>query len=96
MKTKVGEIMSQNLATLPASATVREAAATMKARQIGCVIVERNGDLCGVVTDRDIVLRCIALGGDPDHSTLEGVCSPHLATLSPGDEIGVAVELMRK
>jgi CBS domain-containing protein len=58
--------------------------------------VEKNGALCGIVTDRDIVVRCVAEGGDCDEMTLASICSPHLATLSPNDQIGNAIELMRK
>jgi signal-transduction protein with cAMP-binding, CBS, and nucleotidyltransferase domain len=96
MKMKVGEVMTRDVTKLPASATVRQAAARMKEEQIGCVMIENDQRLCGIVTDRDIVVRCIADGGDPDEVTLEQVCSHQLLTLSSSDEISNAVTLMRK
>ena len=60
---KVSDLMTRQPATLPKSATVVEAAKRMRDMDIGAVVVI-DGDerLCGIVTDRDIVVRAVAEG----------------------------------
>ena len=59
------KIMTQGVEVISADATVREAAQKMKSFDIGILPVVEDGQLVGVVTDRDIVLRVIAQGLDP-------------------------------
>jgi|SRR5690606_5454108 len=91
----VSDVMTLNPRTFPADATVREAAEEMRLSSIGDVLVEDDGEICGIVTDRDIVIRCIAGGGDPNTDTLGSICSRQIATLAPTDAVDAAVELMR-
>jgi CBS domain-containing protein len=51
--------------------------------------------VCGIATDR-IVVRGIADGRDPRSTSLGDICSRDLATLSPDDQFGTAVRLMRE
>src|SRR5690606_15950903 len=74
---------------------VRAAAQEMKKAGVGAVIVEKNGKLCGIVTDRDIVVRCLADGANCDEMPLGAICSSELVTLSPRDSIDKAISLMR-
>lgn len=92
----VNDIMTQNPKSLPASASVFAAAQEMERSGFGAVTVEKNGKLCGIVTDRDIVVRCVARGDDCRKTQLASICSPDLATLSPSDTIDNAIALMRK
>jgi CBS domain-containing protein len=50
----------------------------------------------GILTDRDIVIRGVAVGRSPGETTAGEVCTPNPTVLSPGDEVGRAVALMRK
>jgi CBS domain-containing protein len=68
----------------------------MKERDIGDVIVLDNGTVCGVVTDRDIVVRAVAENRDPATTKLGDICSRDLATLTPADSVEDAIELMRE
>jgi CBS domain-containing protein len=52
--------------------------------------------MCGVVTDRDIVVRAIAEGKDPDSAKLEEICSHDIVTVGPDDPVDRAVQLMRQ
>ncbi len=91
----VQEVMTTDPIALDASETVGEAARRMKGDDIGDVIVVEGGQICGVVTDRDIVVRVVAEGRDPDQVQLAEVCSRDVATVSPGDDLTAAGDLMR-
>jgi len=63
---------------------------------VGAVVVLENGTLCGILTDRDIVVRCVAKGSNPEDITAGSICSEYLAVLSPGDTVDNAIALMAK
>ena len=92
----VRDVMSQNVVTLPRSAALVDAARRMREADIGDVIVMNEDSMCGVVTDRDIVVRAIADGKDPGTTPLEEVCSHEVVTVAPDDSIDRAAELMRE
>lgn len=91
----VDEVMTRHPRTVSDSTPVRAAAHEMKNAGVGAVIVERDGKLCGIVTDRDIVVRCLAEGANCDETPVGSICSPELITLSPRDSIDRAISLMR-
>jgi CBS domain-containing protein len=51
--------------------------------------------VCGIVTDRDIVIRGVAEGRDPSTTALGDVCSRDMTTLSPDDSVSDALRLMK-
>lgn len=94
---KVGEVMTKNPATMPKSASLRETAQTMSQRDIGDVIVvedRENQKVLGIVTDRDIVIRGVAQGFDPDDVSLADVMSGELVTVTEDTPIKQAVDTM--
>ena len=95
MANKVRELMSKGVVKLEARATVLDAARKMASSDIGALIVEESGRLCGIVTDRDIVVRAVAGGKDPGQTPLSEVCSKNPLTLAPDDDLDRAVALMR-
>jgi CBS domain-containing protein len=95
MAKKVRELMTESPTALDAAASVAQAARQMREMQVGDVLVTKENELCGIVTDRDIVLRCIALDRDPAMTPLETICSRQPTTLSPDDDTDRAMELMR-
>jgi CBS domain-containing protein len=68
---KVSEIMSRRPALIDPSTTIAEAARTMRDGDLGCLLIGRNEQVFGIVTDRDIVVRALANGTNP---TREWVC----------------------
>lgn len=78
----VGEILERQVETLLPDATVFHAAQLMRDHNVSFVLVVEGERLAGVVTDRDIVLRCVASSLDPDTTpvhevmSLEVVCCP--------------------
>ena len=95
MAQMIRDVMTKNPITLPAQASIIDAAKRMKEGDIGDVIVMKGDQLCGIVTDRDIVVRAIAEGKDPNRITIEEVCSHDLTTIAPDDDVAKAVQLMR-
>jgi len=91
----VRDVMTKDPITLPATAFAWDAARLMKEQDIGDVIIERDGRVCGIVTDRDLVVRGIAEGRDPSATKVGDLASPDLVTLSPEDDVTKAVEIMR-
>ena len=96
MKPNIREVMTPNPKTLAQSATIMEAACAMRDNDIGDVVVLDNGRLCGILTDRDIVVRALAAGCDPNRTSVGEICSRALVTLAPDDSTGQAVRVMRE
>jgi CBS domain-containing protein len=96
MPRTVRDVMTHNPVVLPATATVIEAARAMRDNDIGDVIVgDDSGNVIGILTDRDIVVRPVADGSDPTSVTVRDICSIDLDTLSPDDTVGDAVRIMQ-
>jgi CBS domain-containing protein len=91
----IREVMTENPSTVEASATVQDAAQLMDKEDIGNVLVVENGEVQGIVTDRDIVVRVIAKGNGPDASVREAATTD-VQTLSPGDSIEDAIKQMEQ
>jgi len=68
----------------------------MRDQNIGDIIIEKNGALYGMVTDRDIVIRVIAEGKDARTTDLESICSRDLVTLAPEDSVKDASRVMEE
>lgn len=94
--TAVRDLMNTNLTQLDADTTVVEAARCMRDEDIGDVLVTEQGQLRGIVTDRDLVVRCLAEKGTGDLGdiTVGELCSTNLITVSPNDDVDDAVKLM--
>jgi CBS domain-containing protein len=88
--------MTSNPVTMPAQASVYEAALSMRDSGIGCILVEKDKQLFGIVTDRDLVLRVVAEGKDATNTHLESICSRVVSTLPPDNPIDDAISLMRQ
>lgn len=93
---RVRDVMTTEPITVDAEAPVSRAAALMRKHDVGDVLVMRDGELVGIVTDRDIVVRAIAAGLDPSARVGEICSSTHLVTVSPDDTLDAARDRMRK
>jgi CBS domain-containing protein len=96
MAQSIRDFMTPHPVSLPATSSVVYAARAMRDANIGDIIVLDNGRICGIVTDRDIVVRAVAEGRDLSTTTLKDICSQELTTLSPTDSVEDAVSLMRE
>ena len=95
MPAMVRDVMTPNPITLPAGASVRVAAQAMREADVGDVLVMRDDAVCGIVTDRDIVVRSVADGVDPGELPVSEICSADLTTIRPDDLLEHAIDLMR-
>lgn len=96
MPQSIREVMTPDPVSLPAHAPVLEAARHMKRNDIGDVIVVDGDRVCGVATDRDIVVRALAEGRDPASTPLGDICSRSVVSLEPQDSVAEAIRLMRE
>ncbi|GHH94319.1 CBS domain-containing protein [Streptomyces capillispiralis] len=68
--TTAGDIMHRGAQWIPAHETLDRAAQLMRELNVGALpISDENERLCGILTDRDIVVGCVALGHDPSRVT---------------------------
>ena len=95
MAQQIRELMIPTPVALPGTASVYEAARAMRAAEIGDVMVIEHHQVCGMVTNRDSVVRLVAEARDPASTTLADLCSHAVVTVRPTDTIEDAVRLMR-
>jgi len=96
MRATIEDVMTTNLVTCPSTSTIADAARLMRDRNIGDVLVLRDGDkLAGIVTDRDLVVRCLAEGAGAD-AMVESACTGSLVSVAPDTKIDEAAEVMRE
>ena len=88
--------MTRDPRTVNAGDPVVEAARIMRDSDIGDVVVMEDGQDSGIVTDRDIVVRGVAEGQDPDSATVSDVCTTGIETIEPEASVDDAVRLMRE
>jgi CBS domain-containing protein len=95
---KVREIMtSEGLATATLDTTLAEIAERMRDENVGAIpIVDDDDKLCGIITDRDIVVRAVAEGEDPGECTAEEILSGQLHTINPEAELEEVADLMAR
>jgi CBS domain-containing protein len=94
MAQTVREVMTDRVVTVPSTASLMDASRAMADNDIGDVIVVDDGNVSGIVTDRDIVVRAIAKGSEPKTTRVSDVLSGQVQTLGPDASIGDAVRLM--
>jgi CBS domain-containing protein len=86
--------MTSNPTTCEPQASVVDAAKVMAQEDVGSIPTVEGDRLVGVVTDRDIVIRVVAEGREPQSVTVGDVASRDLVTVSPDDDLDRALELM--
>ena len=91
----VAESMTPNPTTIEANRTVRDAAELLASGDVGAVVVVDDGEVVGIVTDRDIVVRIVATGRSPEDPVRQA-CSQDLVTTTPDTDAAEAVRLMRE
>ncbi|MEW2292407.1 CBS domain-containing protein [Streptomyces sp. NPDC006743] len=96
MAQHVRDIMTSRLVTVEPQASVTAVAQKMRDEDIGIVLVTEGDELRGLVSDRDLVVRSLAEGGDQEQRTVASACSGDLFTVGPDEEVDHAVELMRE
>ena len=92
---KVNEIMTNSVVKIHPEETVQVAARTLQQHNIGFLpVCGANGQLCGLVTDRDLITRCVAANLDPSNTAVRDVMTGRVLTVRPDMEVSAAAHLM--
>lgn len=93
-KMQVRDIMTTRIVSVEPASTVKDAASLMTRHNIGAVPVVENGMVRGMLTDRDIVLRCVAENKSPGNLKVSEICSQGSVSVRPEEDVADAVHLM--
>ncbi|MEV0412610.1 CBS domain-containing protein [Streptomyces sp. NPDC050448] len=97
MAQQIQDFMTGHPVTARTLTSLSEAARLMRDADIGdLLVVDDDGRLKGILTDRDLVIRAIAENRDPAETTVRAVCSPAPVTVQPQDAPGRAADLMHE
>ena len=92
---KVKEIMTRNVIGVGPEETVEVAARTLQRYNVGALpVCTSNGKLCGMVTDRDLVIRCLAAGMEPSSTQVRQVMTGQVTSVDGDMDVSVAAHLM--
>jgi CBS domain-containing protein len=92
MAHKIRDIMTTPVVCLDACASPRDAARAMRENDIGDVVVEKDKKVCGIITDRDLVIR--GLADDGLDQELGDFCTTDVTSVGPDADVGEVIELM--
>jgi CBS domain-containing protein len=90
----VRDVMTAEPIVLERDQSIADAARAMRDNAVGSVLVVDGDQLCGLVTDRDIVVRALAESADPG-SPIGIVCTPHLVAVEAADDAAEALRVMQ-
>src|SRR5690242_8596960 len=93
MKT-LRDVMTPDPVTVRSSDPVAQAARVMRDEDVGSVPAVDEGTIAGIITDRDIAVKVVAAGVDPQSAAVSEFMSPHLITGRPGMTLTEASRLM--
>ena len=88
--------MTRDPRTINAGDPIVEAAKVMRDSDIGDVVVMEEGQVTGIVTDRDIAVRAIAEGRDPESTPVSEACTTGVETIDPRASVDDALRQMRE
>lgn len=92
---KVRDIMTKPVIHISPEESVEVAARTLTHYNIGILpVCSSDGKICGLVTDRDLVTRCMASGKMPAKTTVREVMTNRITSVQPEMETGAAAHLM--
>lgn len=91
---KVRDVMTSEVITANADSTLQEIAIMMRAEDTGAIPVVEEDELLGLITDRDIVIRCVAEGRDPAEVVAEDILTEALEVVDTDTDVAEALELM--
>ena len=96
MAETIRDLMTENPITLESSASARQAAEQMREADVGAMLIVEGEELKGLVTDRDIVVRAVAEGRDPDDVSVGDIASSSVVSVSADDSVADAISTMRQ
>ena len=92
----IRDVMTSNLCTIDAEKPVAYAAKMMKEEDVGLAPIVEGDKLVGMLTDRDIAIRIVAEGRNPDQVKVRDVASKQVVTIDPQQDLDEALRIMAK
>jgi CBS domain-containing protein len=96
MGKRITELMTSNPRTIGQDQPVAEAAKMMRDEDVGLAPIVDGDKLVGTVTDRDIAIRVVAEGKDPQTTKVMEIASRELITIDPQQDLDEALKLMAR
>jgi CBS domain-containing protein len=96
MGQSIKDVMTSNPCTIDAGKSVAYAAKMMKDEDVGLAPIVEGDKLVGMLTDRDIAIRVVAEGRNPEQVTVEEVASKQVVTIDPQQDLAEALRIMAK
>ena len=94
---KVRELMTPRVIRIAPEENAAVAARTLTQYNVGALpVCSADGRLCGMVTDRDIVTRCLAAGRRPEDTAVGDIMTKNVVTAVPEMDAGAAASLMAR
>ena len=90
---QVKDVMTQAAVTESREDSLRMAAERMWRQQTGSLLVTEDGQLTGIITERDL-LRAVALGADPDKTSVDEAMTAEVYTVPPDMQLQDAARVM--
>ena len=91
---KIKDIMSKRVIAADSGQSAYDVARMMHEHDVGAIPVFEKDVIAGIVTDRDIVLRCVATGKNPVECSVGEIMSGGAVSVTPGQSIGDAAKIM--
>jgi CBS domain-containing protein len=93
---KVTDVMTRNARTIQSSDTVKHAAETMQSLSVGALPVFEGDKESGMITDRDIVVRCLASELNPQHTSVGEIMSKGVKSIAQEATVEEALRMMEQ
>jgi CBS domain-containing protein len=90
---QIRDVMTESVVTAEPTTSVQEVAGLMRERNVGSVVLVRDGEPVGIVTDRDLALGVLADGRSASDHALDHASAP-VVTGDPGMDVRAAAELL--
>lgn len=91
---KIKDIMTEQVAFVEPESSVTQAAQLMQRHDVGVIPVCQNQNIVGMVTDRDIVIRNIASGKDPQNTPVKDIMTSNVKSINANMSLDQAAEIM--
>lgn len=90
----IENLMIRSVVTLPSCASVYEAVKLMNKNKIGCLVVVYNGEIVGILTERDLLERVLEKCRDPKEIAVSQIMTEHVIVGKPNMELSEATRIM--
>jgi CBS domain-containing protein len=91
----VKEIMTRNVVTIDADASVFDACMRYKEKKVGCLVVVDKETCVGIVTERDLIERSVCLRRNPEKTKVREIMSSNVKVVNALDSVEKTLERMK-